>query len=348
MQLNGLKHWIGEMKKLRIGYDRLVSILTDILVSVKMDPEKARLCATLFVNASRDGVASHGLNRFPSFIDQINGGIVDVKAEPECVDSLVFFERWDGNLGAGNINAWHAMNRAIELAKINGIGCVSLRNTNHWMRGGNYGWQAVENNCIGICFTNTKPNMPAWGGSEPVLGNNPLVIGIPQKNSPIVLDMALAQYSYGKLSEYVMDDKSLPYDGGFNEDGNLTKDPEVIQKNELALPIGLWKGAGLSLVTDLIVSILSDGKSTMEIGTQEEEYALSQLFLCFYPQKLGAVEDPEILTEKVIKNLKSSSVFEGEEVRYPGERTLQIRKENIEKGIPVNREIWKKIISIKN
>ncbi len=334
------------MDDLRIKYEKLVNTLTDILVSVDMDRDKARLCATLFVNASRDGVESHGLNRFPLFIDLIKGGNVDVKAEPECVDSLGIFERWDGNLGAGNINAWLAMSRAIELAKISGIGCVALRNTNHWMRGGNYGWQAVDNNCIGICITNTKPNMPAWGGSEPVLGNNPIVIGIPRKRGPIVLDMALAQYSYGKMDEYAMGEKQLPFEGGFDEKGNLTKNPKIIIENELALPIGLWKGAGLSLVTDMIVSILSEGKSTIEIGEQEEEYLLSQLFLCFYPQKLGSARDPDELTDQVIENLKSSSVFEGEEIRYPGERTLQKRKENLEKGVPVNNEIWKKIVSI--
>lgn len=335
------------MDDLRIGYEKLVNILTDILTSIDMEREKAKLCATLFVNSSRDGVESHGLNRFPLFIDQIKGGYVDVKAQPECVDSLGIFERWDGNLGAGNINAWLAMSRAIELAKINGIGCVALRNTNHWMRGGNYGWQAVDNNCIGICITNTKPNMPAWGGSKPVLGNNPLVIGIPRLSGPIVLDMALAQYSYGKMNEYARGENQLSYDGGFDENGNLTKNPKIIIENELALPIGMWKGAGLSLVTDMMVSILSDGNSTMEIGELEEEYSLSQLFLCFYPQKLGQAQDPEKLTDHVIANLKSSSVFEGKEIRYPGERTLQNRKENLEKGVPVNSEVWKKINDIK-
>ena len=70
--------------------------------------------------------------------------------------------------------------RAISIAKENGIGCVVLKNTNHWMRGGTYGWQAADAGCIGICFTNTIANMPPWGGKEPKLGNNPLVIAVPR------------------------------------------------------------------------------------------------------------------------------------------------------------------------
>ena len=59
------------------------------------------------------------------------------------------------------------------------MGAIALANTNHWMRGGTYGWQAAEAGLFGICWTNTLANLPAWGTASPVLGNNPLVIGIP-------------------------------------------------------------------------------------------------------------------------------------------------------------------------
>ena len=72
-------------------------------------------------------------------------------------------ERWDGQRGFGPLNARHAMARAVELAHQFGIGMVALGNNNHWMRGGTYGWQAADAGCIGICWSNTCPNMPAWG-----------------------------------------------------------------------------------------------------------------------------------------------------------------------------------------
>lgn len=334
------------MSDLRIPYQTLIDTFRKILLEYAFTPDRAELCATLFAKASLDGVASHGLNRFPFFLKYIQEGYIDVNAKPERTDAFGLFERWDGNLGPGNLNAHHCMGRAIELANLHGMSCVALKNTNHWMRGGNYGWQAVAEGCIGICFTNTKPNMPAWGGSEPVLGNNPLVVAVPRKNGPVVIDMALAQFSYGKMHSYKNRGEKLPYEGGFDENGNLTKDPEKIIEKELALPIGLWKGAGLSLILDMIASVLSGGNATYEIGKIEEEHAISQLFICFYPPKLGTFPFSDEKFDAIIDNLKSSTAFGDSDVRYPGEATLARRHENLEHGVPVDKDSWEHVLTL--
>ncbi len=237
-----------------------------------------------------------------------------------------------------------SMDRAISLSKEFGIGCVALAQTNHWMRGGNFGWQAIEAGCIGICFTNTKPNMPTWGGSEPIIGNNPLVIAIPGKQSPVVLDMAMSQFAYGQMSLYAQKGQELPFEGGFDLTGNLTKDPKVILENHLALPMGLWKGAGLSLVLDLLATVLSGGNSTHEVDHNGDEYGLSQVFLCFDPVKLELMDWIESKTESVLNNLKNSAVFEGEGVRFPGEKVLETRAKNLKNGVPLTESTWKKIL----
>jgi len=332
------------MTEIRIPYQQMIGTFERILETYNFKPERARLAATLFAKASLDGVASHGLNRFPSFLEMINKGYVRSDVNPDLVESRGFFERWDGNLGPGNLNAFHCMDRAIDMAHNHGIGCVALRNTNHWMRAGNYGWQAVDAQCLGICFTNTKPNMPAWGGSQPILGNNPMVIAIPREEGPLVLDMAMAQFSYGKMETYERKEERLPYEAGFNEEGQLTRDPSSVIENELALPIGLWKGAGMSLMLDILASVLSEGKSTAQIGEQEDEYGISQFFMCFYLPKLGIETYPEQRINAIVENLKASSTFEGADVRYPGEYTLQTRNENLEHGVPVDPEIWETVI----
>lgn len=318
-----------------------------ILLDRAFSPERAHLCASLFAKASLDGVASHGLNRFPAFLQMIEQGHVLPEAEPSLTGGFGPFERWDGNRGPGPLNAHQSMERAISLSQTHGMGCVALRNTNHWMRGGNYGWQAVDKGCIGICFTNTKPNMPAWGGSEPILGNNPLVMAVPRRNGSLVLDMAMSQFSYGKISTYLRDNKQLPYDGGFDASGELTRNPRHILEKELALPIGLWKGAGLSLLLDVLASVLSEGNTTPEVGTLTAETGLSQVFVCFDPARLGITDYPEDKLDALIGQLKSSSTFEGSEVRFPGERTLATRAANLEKGVPVEKAIWEKVLAYK-
>ncbi|MEX0686314.1 MAG: 3-dehydro-L-gulonate 2-dehydrogenase [Balneolales bacterium] len=332
------------MSEIRIPYQELVDQLTSILLKYDFCPERASLCATLFSKANLDGVPSHGLNRFPIFLEMINQKLVDAQAEPELAGSFGSFERWDGNLGPGNINAHQSMDRAIHLAKTKGIGCVTIKNTNHWMRGGNFGWQAIEKGCLGICFTNTKPNMPAWGGKEPKLGNNPIILAIPHKHNPLVLDMALSQFSYGKISTYLNKQEAMPYDAGFDLSGNLTKNPETILSNEMALPIGLWKGAGLSLMLDMFVSVLSDGNSTFDIGKQKTETAVSQFFMCFYLPKIGITTYPDDKIDLILQDLKSSASFGKKSVRFPGENTLSLRMNNQKYGVPVDPDIWESIL----
>ena len=111
------------------------------------------------------------------------------------------------------------MARAIALSREHGIGCVAMANTNHWMRGGTYGWQAADAGVIGICWTNTMPNVPPWGGAEPAIGNNPLVIAVPRAKGHVVLDMAMSQFSYGALESYRKRGELLPVEGGFDARG---------------------------------------------------------------------------------------------------------------------------------
>lgn len=209
---------------MRVPFPELKKQLERVLLGLGFPSNRARDCARLFAETDRDGVYSHGLNRFPRFLEYISKGYVDIHAEPRLVSGMGSLEVWDGCLGPGNLNARMAMARAIDLARLQGIGAVALRNTNHWMRGGSYGWQAAEAGYIGICFTNTIPNMPPWGGKTPTLGNNPLIIAVPRPDGRhVVLDMAMSQYSYGKLEVMGKANKKLPVPGGFDAGGAFNR-----------------------------------------------------------------------------------------------------------------------------
>lgn len=317
-----------------------------------MSQERAELCARLFAETSRDGVYSHGINRFPAFIRNIQQGHIHPNAEPACVEALgTNIERWDGNLGPGNLNAYACMQRAIDLAHEHGMGCVALRNTNHWMRAGTYGWQAAEAGCLGICFTNTIGNLPPWGTAECRVGNNPLVIAVPRADGHIVLDMAMSLFSYGKMGVYRSQEKALPFDGGFDEDGNLTRDPAQILKTKRPLPIGYWKGSGLAMMLDLLAAILSNGRATADIGTLADpeavEAGISQVFLCFDASRGDSSGAAARISAELVDFVHAAPpVQAGEAVRYPGEGTLRTREENLKRGIPVDERIWEKVLNL--
>jgi 3-dehydro-L-gulonate 2-dehydrogenase len=324
---------------MRISFEELKDVFYRVLRRCSFSESKASVCAHIFAENSRDGVYSHGLNRFPVFVKMVKEGWIHHDAEPELVSTNGVIEHWDGKLGPGMYNAHFAMERAIGISRKNGMGMVTFKNTNHWMRGGTYGWQAADTGCVGICTTNTIANMPPWGGKEPRLGNNPLVIAVPHARGHVVLDMAVSQFSYGALQEYSLNKKKLPVPGGYDENGKLSQDPSLIYRSHRVLPVGFWKGSGLSLVLDVLLTSLTEGNSVKKISEQERETGISQLFIAIHQPDWN-----ERLISEILSYTKTSALSEeGDAIAYPGENTLRTRKENLEKGIPVQEKIWKDV-----
>lgn len=322
-----------------IPFPQLKDEFKRVLLKHSFPEHKAELCAHIFAGNSLDGVYSHGLNRFPTFVQNVQQKRTDPNADPRRTESNGPIENYNGNLAPGMYNAALCMARAVALAQEHGIGLVTVHNTNHWMRGGTYGWQAAESGCIGICFTNAIASMPAWGSVTPTLGNNPLVIAVPRAEGHVVLDMAMSQYSYGKLQEYELRNEQLPYAGGYDDQGNLTHDPTVIRRNRRGLPIGYWKGSGLAMMLDILLVALSGGQSTKAITAQGFEYGVTQCFIAVHRPDIHAA-----LIEEIIAYSKSGE--QEEDVYYPGERTLKTRLENGQYGVPVEESIWEKVLAM--
>ncbi|EAN1187788.1 3-dehydro-L-gulonate 2-dehydrogenase, partial [Salmonella enterica] len=252
---------------MKVTFEELKGAFYRVLRSRNIAEDTADECAEMFARTTESGVYSHGVNRFPRFIQQLDNGDIIPDAKPQRVTSLGAIEQWDAQRAIGNLTAKKMMDRAIELASDHGIGLVALRNANHWMRGGSYGWQAAEKGYIGICWTNSIAVMPPWGAKECRIGTNPLIVAIP--STPITMvDMSMSMFSYGMLEVNRLAGRELPVDGGFDDNGQLTKEPGVIEKNRRILPMGYWKGSGLSIVLDMIATLLSNGSSVAEV-TQE-------------------------------------------------------------------------------
>jgi 3-dehydro-L-gulonate 2-dehydrogenase len=283
--------------------------------------------------------------RFARFIDHINKGFIDVSATPALVHASGVLEQWEGNLAPGPINAAHCTQRAMEIAAGNAMGCVALANTNHWMRGGTYGWQAARQGFVFLGWTNTEANMPAWGAKDRRLGNNPLVFAVPFRTEAIVLDFAMTQFSYGKMEAARLEGRKLPFPGGFDREGRLTEDPAAILDSWRALPIGYWKGAGLALLLDIMATILAGGISTQEISKREVEHGVSQVFIAIDTKKLSNYPAIDHAISGIIGDLKKSVPDStAEAIRYPGERVLSTRTENLKNGIPVKKKVWDEIV----
>lgn len=331
---------------LLIPFDDMEKEFRRILVKYRFSDGKAAECARVFAENSLDGIVTHGANRFSRFIRFVESGHIHPAAEPFLKQSAGSIEQWDGALGPGPLNALRCTDRAMQLAREHGLGCVALSNTNHWMRGGYYGRMAANAGFAFIGWTNTTSNMPAWGALEPRLGNNPLVLAFPGDKSPIVLDMAMSQFSYGKVELCDGRGESLPMPGGFDKHGVLTNDPSAILESRRLLPMGYWKGAGLALLLDLLASGFSGGLPTAEISRREPEYGLSQVFLACDLSQLGNRTNIAETVRLILDDYHRSTAEAGNEILHPGERVERTRMENQRNGIPVDASIWGEILSL--
>jgi 3-dehydro-L-gulonate 2-dehydrogenase len=188
--------------------------------------------------------------------------------------------------------------------------------------------------------------MPAYSASDTRLGNNPVVISVPYQGEAIVLDMAMSQFSYGAMEMAALKGEDLPVYGGYDQKGNLTKDPAAVLETRRTLSIGHWKGAGLSLLLDIVGAVVSGGLATHQISKQGVEKGLSQVFIGIDTMHLHNFRGIDVCLQNIIDDYRQSVAHQ--EVLFPGERVMRRRAENSEKGIPVVRKVWEEITALIN
>ena len=183
--------------------------------------------------------------------------------------------------------------------------------------------------------------MPPWGATEKRVGNNPMTIAIPRRGGHILLDMAMSQYSNGKLEVLQARGESLPIAGGFDSAGKLTRDPGAILESKRALPIGYWKGSALAIVLDILAALLSGGQATHDIGAQGDEYAVSQTYIAIDVTSLVGQEMRERVVNGIVEDVHGVR-----SARYPGEGMLQTRRESLERGVLVDADQWRELVEM--
>lgn len=326
---------------MKLSFEELKKIIKEALLKAGISEEDAETLARIHTESSRDGVYSHGLNRVPKFLEMIEDGAINISANPNLIKTMGMAEQYDGNFGMGVKNALFASNRAIELAGDYSFGIVAIRNTNHWQRAATYTMNIAKQDFIGIAWSNTDGNMPAWGSNEKNLGNNPLSITIPYKGQDFILDMAMSQYSVGKIQVTASAGEKLGYIGGVDKDGNETKEPKDIQDGGNIYPIGYWKGSGLAIALDILAAMLSDGNTTHDVDELDRGMCVgvSQIFMAIDPSKFTSDDRFNEIVDSALTYIKEGS----DDVTYPGERMVKKRNASINEGIEVDEEYLRKV-----
>ena len=324
----------------------LMAAVERALADAGVPPPVREIEARIMVEADLQGVPSHGVRMLPPLIEALRRGTV--KADPQ-----VYLKReygatclLDGDRGPGRFVATQAMDHAIERAGRFGVGICLAQHASHWGRAHAYAWQAARAGFIGLCATNAIPVMLAWGSSGPLLGNNPLGIGVPHAPDPVILDIAMSQAAYGKIGTFRREGKKVPAGWGLDAAGRPTDDPAAILATRRLLPMGEHKGAGLALMIELLTAGLAGGMFSQEIAAGDSSGLDSDSSKFFLAIDVKAFGDPDRIAQRVDDMLAYLRTAEpGADIKYPGERGWETRARNLAQGIPLHSEIVAQLLA---
>src|SRR5215469_5409773 len=310
------------VNELRVQHERLKEIIRAALSGASVSTEVGQVEAEVMAEADLQGVPSHGVRMLPGLLCGIRDGRVNPRPEPRLVRERKGTSLLDGDNGPGRFVSVEAMRNAIDRAKQFGVGACLANRLCHWGRAHAYASRAAQEGLVGICTTNAISNMLAWGSSRPLLGNNPLAIGVPREagQEPLVLDMAMSQAAIGKIGTFLREGKKVPSNWGLDASGKSSEDPAAILASGKVLPFGDHKGAGLAFMIELLTGGLSGGPFSFEIGkadTSGLDPGSSKLFLAIDVEAFIDAVQFRRRVEEFISYLGSAEP--GLEIALPGE-----------------------------
>lgn len=235
------------------------------------------------VDADLEGLHSHGVMMVDMYIERLRKGSVSRREGASIVSERQGAVVLDAGHALGHLTGLQAMSIAIDKAQEFAAGIVSVRHGFHFGTAGKFALQATKAGCIGIAMCNTRPLMPAPGGAERVVGNNPIAIALPTAGEiPIVLDMATSEAAMGKIRMAEKTNTTIPPTWAVTALGLPTTNPTEAIAGML-LPSGGAKGFGLSFLIDLMCGLLSQGATGSQVrplyGDFSIPYDCSHLFI---------------------------------------------------------------------
>ncbi len=267
-----------------------------------------------------------------------NGGIVP-DAPMRWLTDGPSYALLDAAKGFGYVAAHRAMSRAVEKARSTGIALVGVRHSNHFGIAGFHAMTAAKQGLIGWSFTNAAAEMAPWGSAKPVLGTNPWGIAIPRDDDhAIVLDMALTMSGKGMMRWYERENRQMPDNWALTPAGQVTIDPSAAMDGPM-LPIGEYKGYGLSLVTDVLAGVMTGALFGLDVFQDDQNYDVGHMMIAINPAALLPADEYNRRLAELVRQVKGAPPIDpARPVLLPGEVEFRRMNERRQAGIPVSRE----------
>lgn len=320
----------------KITHNDLRKLAREVFEALGAPPATATIVSDSLVDTSLVGKDTHGIRLIQRYVNSIEAGKIDPKAEPtlHLDDGPVGIV--DGQKGFGQLAARTAVDAGMAKARTFGVGVVGIRNGYHIGRVGQYALRGAEQGFVVIAFANASAQVAPFGSSERIFGTNPFCCAAPRKNGePIVVDAASSLGTVGEVELAKAMGRALPEGILIDEEGQSTNDPNQFGKGAL-LPIGKHKGSALSLMVEILAGVLT-GRGCA--ATTPGFAGNGALFIVIDPVRFqeSFASDLDTLCERIT----GAKIAEGfDRVRLPGEPEIEQEAERSASGVPIPPDAW--------
>ena len=345
-----------------IAVDTLRHFIRDVFLKAGASEQDAETCAQVIIESDIRGIESHGIGRLKYYYQRVERGQHKVDAEFEIVKETPTTAVIDGHNGLGMVIGAHAMQMAIDKARVYGLGCVAVRNSTHYGIAGYYPWMAVKAGMIGMSVTNARPSVSPTFAVKPMLGTNPIAFGAPtDEDFPFLYDAATPITQRGKIEVLARKEQPLPSGWVIDMDSQpMTDSAEALkalgERNASFLPLGGageilggHKGYGLGVMVEILSASLQSGAylyGLTGVGPDGSwvPFQLGHFFLAINIEFFVPLEEFKRNTGCILRELRAATRAPGQERIYTaGEKEHENAKIAYARGIPVIPNLQKDI-----
>lgn len=328
--------------KIKINEAELLA--KETLTKLGFTSNDASLITKNLIEAELVEKKTHGLIRIPAIKKQIESNSISIKGDvPEKLNETPNSLHLDGKNKPGFIVIYQSLEKAIKKAKESGMVSVGLKDVGYASGYiGAYARIATENDLIFIGFNNSAGGLIPHGSKKELWGTNPLTIGIPTNNDPVILDMASSMTTWGNLMVSKQEGKKLSEGLALDGDGKPTTDPEKAMEGGI-LPFGGHKGSGLAFIVELLAGALTGSRVGYSV-----EGGWGSFYILINPTIFRSLNDFKSDVSTAIDELKNAPKAEGvTEIYYAGEQSNNLRKLHLKSGeIEVSDKLLSELKSI--
>ena len=324
--------------------------IREALAKVGLPETDAETVAGLMTRADVTGADAHGVFRLPQYVARIEDGGIARRPNITVTRTAPATALVDGDNAMGHLVMSKVVDIAIDIAAETGVAWVGARRSNHAGPAALYVEKPVARGMVGMYSVVASANhMPIWGGSETLLGTNPIAYGIPAgEEPPIILDIATSVTSYGTIKTHVLNNE--PLEEGWmvdRETGKPLTDPADVPKG-LLLPIGGYKGSGICLVMGLLGGPLNRaafGRDVVDFNADSKAETNTGHFLIVLDvSRFLPIAEFKADIDRHIRELRSSKLMPGhDQIRLPGEGRAARMAERTAKGVPLSPPLLAKL-----